>query len=130
MSLNILIVDDSATMRRMVGRTLAMSGLPLGQVHEAGNGAEGLAALERGGIHVVFADLNMPLMGGLEMIDRIRAQPQHARLPIIVISTETNPARIAEIEKKGVHFVHKPFTPEAVRDVVQGLLGGAAHVAF
>ncbi len=129
MSLNILIVDDSATMRHMVHRTLAISGLPLGEVHEAANGAEGLAAVERGGIDVVFADLNMPVLGGLEMIDRIRANPQHLQLPIVVISTETNAARVAEIERRGVRFVHKPFTPEAVRNVVQSLLGGAAHAA-
>lgn len=123
MALNVLVVDDSATMRHMVVRTLQMSGLPIGQLHQAANGREGLEVLEREWVDLVFVDINMPVMNGMEMIDAIRAQPTYAELPIVVISTESSRTRIEEVCRRGVRFIHKPFTPEQVREVVQGLIG-------
>jgi two-component system chemotaxis response regulator CheY len=127
MALNVLIVDDSATMRRMVARTLEMSGLALGNVAEAANGREGLEIVDREWIDVLFVDINMPVMGGIEMIDAIRARPELANLPIVVISTESSQTRIEEVRRKGVRFVHKPFTPECVREVIQDLTGVTQH---
>jgi len=122
-------VDDSATMRRMVARTLEMSGLALGRIAEAANGREGLEVLDREWIDVLFVDINMPVMGGIEMIDAVRARPELASLPIVVISTESSQTRIEEVRRKGVRFVHKPFTPECVREVIQDLTGVTQHAA-
>ncbi|MGB9624838.1 MAG: response regulator [Phycisphaerae bacterium] len=127
MALNVLIVDDSATMRHMVARTLQMSGLALGNVAEATNGREGLDVLEREWIDVLFVDINMPVMGGIEMIDAVRRKPELANLPIVVISTESSQTRIEEVRRRGVRFVHKPFTPECVREVIQDLTGVCHH---
>ncbi|HOW17862.1 MAG TPA: response regulator [Phycisphaerae bacterium] len=127
MALNVLIVDDSATMRHMVARTLQMSGLALGNVAEATNGREGLDVLEREWIDVIFVDINMPVMGGIEMIDAVRRKPELANLPIVVISTESSQTRIEEVRRRGVRFVHKPFTPECVREVIQDLTGVCHH---
>lgn len=124
MSLNVLLVDDSSTMRAMVAKTLQMSGLPIGQVHQAANGREGLDVLDAEWVDLVFVDINMPVMGGLEMIDRLRARPELQALPIVVISTESSQTRISEVTSKGVQFVHKPFTPERVREVVEGIVEG------
>jgi len=123
MSLNVLIVDDSAVMRAMVAKTLRVAGLPIGQVLEAANGQEGLDALGENWVDLVFADINMPVMGGEEMIEKIRANPTWSDLPIVVISTEGSKAHIASLRAKGTEFVHKPFTPEIVRDVVANLTG-------
>jgi two-component system, chemotaxis family, chemotaxis protein CheY len=123
MSLNVLIVDDSAVMRTMVARTLRAAGLPIDQVLEAGNGQEGLDVLEGNWVDVIFADINMPIMNGEEMIDKIRANPTWSKLPIVVISTEGSKARIASLRAKDAEFIHKPFPPEAVRDVVMNLTG-------
>jgi len=60
MALNVLIVDDSVVMRTMVLKVLRMSGVPLGEVHQAANGQEGLAALDGNWIDLVLADINMP----------------------------------------------------------------------
>jgi len=111
----------------MVGRTLEMSGLALGRVAEAANGREGLEVLDREWIDVLFGDINMPVMGGIEMIDAVRARPELANLPIVVISTESSQTRIEEVRRKGVRFVHKPFTPECVREVIQDLTGVTQH---
>jgi len=123
MSLNILIVDDSAVMRAMVAKTLRAAGMPIGQTLEAENGEKGLSVLADNWIDLVFADINMPVMGGEEMIDRIRANPTWTNLPIIIISTEGSKARIESLRAKGTEFVHKPFSPEIVRDIVSSLTG-------
>ena len=123
MGLNVLVTDDSATMRAMIAKTLQMSGLPVTELHEASNGKEGLEVLDKQWIDVVLVDINMPVMDGMEMIDRIRAHPNLSKTPIVVVSTESSETRIREIQEKGVAFIHKPFTPEAVRDVLVKLLG-------
>ena len=129
MGFNILIADDSGTMRSMVAKTLQMSGLPIGRIHEAGNGQEALAIIEREWIDILFVDINMPVMGGIELIDTLRAKRECASLPIVVISTESSQTRIDEVRKKGVQFIHKPFTPERVREVVQNLIGDPQDAA-
>ncbi|MGD9332039.1 MAG: response regulator [Desulfobacterales bacterium] len=128
MSLNILVVDDSSVMRAMIIKTIRMSGLDLGDVFQAGNGQEGLAAARGNWIDLVVADINMPVMNGEEMIDQMKADPELADLPTIVISTEGSATRIQRLESKGVKFVHKPFTPEIIRDSIQALTGiGDSH---
>ncbi len=123
MSLNVLIVDDSAVMRNMVAKTLRAAGLPIGESIEATNGREGLDALADNWVDVVFADINMPVMNGEEMIDNIRANPTWSNLPIVVISTEGSRARIESLRAKGARFIHKPFSPEVIRDVIMELTG-------
>ncbi|MGM0491814.1 MAG: response regulator [Armatimonadota bacterium] len=126
MSLNVLIVDDSAVMRSMVLRTLQMAELELGEVQQAANGQEGLAALQRGNIDLAIVDINMPVMDGEEMIRRARQDAETAGIPIMIISTEGSQTRISRLIQRGVRFVHKPFTPEIVCNVVADLAGEAA----
>ena len=123
MGLNILVADDSATMRAMVAKTVQMCGLPVNRFYYAVNGKEGIDVLEKEWIDVVLVDINMPVMGGIEMIDRMRQRPDLAKLPVVVVSTESSQTRIDEIRAKGAEFIHKPFTPEQVRDVLVKLLG-------
>jgi len=123
MAFNVLVVDDSEVMRAMVVKTLRLSGIPLGEVHHAGNGADGLVVLENHWIDLALVDINMPVMRGEEMIERIRDNPATADLPIVVVSTESSEARIAQLRARGVEFVHKPFTPEALRATVLRITG-------
>lgn len=123
MSLNVLIVDDSAVMRAMIVKALRLAGLAIGEVHEAANGQEGLDALKEHWIDLVLADINMPVMNGEEMIERIRANPIWKDLPIIVVSTEGSQTRIESLRQRGTKFVHKPFTPEVIRDLIKDMTG-------
>ncbi len=123
MGLNVLVVDDSAVMRAMIIKTLRLSGLPLGQVLQAANGVEGLQALERSWVDLALLDINMPVMGGEEMLERVRENPETANLPVIVVSTESSETRVEMLQRKGAEFVHKPFTPEILRDAIVGLTG-------
>ena len=125
MSLNILIVDDSATMRRMIARTLHLSGLPVDEVYEASNGREGLLVLAKNRIDLALVDINMPEMNGEEMIARIRQNPTFKDLAVVVVSTEGSTTRIASLLRNAaVGFVHKPFTPEHLNQVVYEVTGG------
>lgn len=123
MHFNVLVVDDSAVMRAMIVRTLRMSGLPLGEVHEAADGEEALARLRASWVDLMLLDINMPIMNGEEVVDRLRADPETADLRIIVVSTERSDARIERLAAKGAAFVQKPFTPEELRDEILRVTG-------
>jgi two-component system chemotaxis response regulator CheY len=121
MSFSILVVDDSAVMRSIIIRTLRLSGLPLREVYQAANGAEGLEKLSQNWVDLVFIDLNMPIMDGEEMIERIKSNPDTADLEIVVVSTEGSDTRIEQLRQKGIEFIHKPFVPEEFREKVFNL---------
>ena len=123
MSLNILVVDDSQVMRKVIIRSLRLSGLPLGEVHEAANGEEGLRLLDRHWIDLALIDINMPVLDGVAMIDRVRADPTTADLSIIVVTSDNSEARSEQLRPKVAAIVHKPFTPEDLRDTVTRVLG-------
>ena len=123
MPVNILVVDDSAVARAVIIKTLRMTDLALGEVYQAGNGQEGLAVMERQWIDLLFVDINMPVMNGEDMINAVRANAAWANLPIVVISTEGSVTRIGSLMHQGVRFIHKPFTPESIRDTLAELQG-------
>ena len=123
MSLNVLVVDDSSVMRAMIIKTIRMSGLDLGDVYQAANGKEGLDAARENWVDLVIADINMPIMNGEDMIDAMQADPEIDDIPTIVISTEGSETRIERLQAKGVTFIHKPFTPEIIKDSIQSLTG-------
>jgi len=123
MALNILVVDDSAVMRKMIIKTMGMCGLPIGEIKQAKNGMEGLKELEKNWIDIVMLDINMPVMNGEEMIDEMLKDPEIKNIPVIVISTEGSSTRIDRLKKKGARFIKKPFTPEMIRDTIYELTG-------
>lgn len=127
MPANILIVDDSGTMRRMIRRTLAMSGLDTGEIYEAGNGIEALAQMARHPVAVVILDINMPVMNGVKLVHRIRDDERLRHIPVIIASTEGSETRIAQLLEAGARgFVRKPFHPEQLRDVLSPFVPVAA----
>lgn len=122
MGMNILIVDDSSVMRQMIIKALNMSGLPIGELHQAGNGREGLEVLDRNWVDLVILDINMPVMNGEEMMLEMKRHPAYGDIPVVVVSTEGSATRIERMKALGALFVHKPFTPEIIRDTIQSLL--------
>lgn len=123
MSLNVLVVDDSAVMRAIIIKTLRLSGLAVGEVHEAANGLEGLRLLDSNWIDLALVDINMPEMNGEEMLDAVRLNPDTSSLPVVVVSTEGSDTRIEMLRNKGATFVHKPFTPERLRETIAHITG-------
>ena len=127
MSYTVLTVDDSPMTRAMIRKTLQMTGLPVGQVLEACNGSEGLEVATSIRVDLLLADLNMPIMDGVEMIRKLAADPASKSVPIVVISADSDEGRRAELRQLGVRgFVSKPFTPEKLRDLFTTVIGAAA----
>lgn len=123
MSLNILVVDDSDIIRRMIIRTLDLAGVPVATVYEASNGREALGVLDAEWVDLVLADLNMPVMNGIEMLSHMRSDAALRSIPVIVVSTEASTERIASLRGDGVcAVIRKPFTPEQIRAVVADLM--------
>lgn len=121
-ALSILVVDDSAMMRTMIKRAAALSGLPIGEIHEAGDGRQALAILERTHVDALFTDINMPVMSGIELLKSIATDPRWERLVRVIISTDGSEARRAEALDLHVrHYVEKPFRPEVMRNVLAEL---------
>mgnify|MGYP006279560125 FL=1 len=124
MGYSILIVDDSETVRAVVAKTLQLAQVPLRALHHAANGEEALAALDEHAIDLVFTDINMPVMNGVEMVERMQADARLRGVPVVVVSTEGSKTRIEDLKEKGVQaYVRKPFTPEGLKAIVDNLLG-------
>lgn len=123
MGYNVLIVDDSMLIRSMVAKTLRISGLDLNEVHYAANGQEGLDHLQAHAVDIVFADINMPVMDGVQMVKLMAENGLLARIPVIIISTERNRQRIESLKTLGVTaYLKKPFMPEDFKATVEQLL--------
>jgi len=121
---DVLVVDDSPVTRKMVRRAIALIGVEIGEVREAGDGAEALALLRAQPAHLVLADVNMPVMTGIELVERMAADPSLARIPVVVLATPLSEDRRRRLHEAGARaFLAKPFRPEALRDVLAGILG-------
>ena len=124
MSFNILIVDDSRTIRSVIKKTLLIAGIPTSELYEASNGLEGLQIMKDNWVDLCFADINMPVMSGIEMIEKMQEDQELAKLPVVIVSTEGSKTRIEELFRKGVRaYLRKPITPEIIRNVVREVLG-------
>lgn len=124
MSYNVLVVDDSAIIRTMVKRSIAMSGIEVREIHEASNGVEALQVLNSQWIDIVFADLNMPEMTGSELVAKMAEDGMLVSVPVVIVSSEHSQARIDELTERGIRaYIKKPFRPENFREVVTQVLG-------
>ena len=123
MVLDVLVVDDSSVMRAVIIKAMRLSGLPLGEVHEAATGQEGLQVLEEHAVDLAVVDLTMPVMTGEEMIDKIRQNAEIVDFPLIVISSEGSDKRIERLRKKDVRFLQKPISPHAIREIILDVTG-------
>lgn len=122
--MNVLIVDDSKVIRKIISKTLRLTGIEINNIHEADNGQEALAVMNEEWIDIVFTDINMPVMGGMEMVEKMKADGLIQSVPVIVISTEGSKTRIKQLIQKGAKaYLRKPVAPEKLRDVVKDVLG-------
>ncbi|OYP39136.1 response regulator [Rhodopirellula sp. MGV] len=111
-----LVVDDSTSMRQMVSFTLRDSGF---DVIEAGNGEEALKNVAGKDVKVVVTDLNMPVMDGMTLIRRLRADAKYKFTPILMLTTESQDSKKQEGRAAGATgWIVKPFNPEQLMQVI------------
>jgi two-component system chemotaxis response regulator CheY len=111
-----LVIDDSRTMRKMISRMVQAMGA---EVHEAGDGAEGLSVLRAlGEVDVVLTDLHMPVMNGIEFVKAMRSEPVWERTVVCIVSSDTEPSQIARGLMAGAdEYLMKPVTGEAIGEM-------------
>ena len=123
MSYRILVVDDSPISRHIVCRAISMSGVDVGLIMEANNGREALDLLSKTWVDIVLADLNMPVMSGVEMVAEMAKNDFMAQTPVVIISSEKSEKRMEEMLRLGARsYLGKPFRPEQIKQVVGELL--------
>jgi two-component system chemotaxis response regulator CheY len=123
MPVDVLIVNDSAAIRKILQRVLKQAEVPLGQVHEAGDGLEALEKLKAERVSLVLADINMPNMDGLQLLTRIKASSDLKHLPVVMVATEGSQSRVMEAVQLGAAgYVRKPFTADQIQRTLAGLM--------
>ena len=118
MAKNVLIVDDSATMRKIIMRGIRQAGIENADFKEAGDGVEGLRAVEHGRFDLILTDVNMPNMNGLDFVKALKSK-LGVPPPIVMITTEGSDEVIEEAMTRGARgYLKKPFTPENIQKVI------------
>jgi two-component system chemotaxis response regulator CheY len=120
---NILIVDDSSTIRKIIIRCIGHTQIAVGSLFEAGDGEEALGIMRQQQIHLVMTDINMPKMNGLELLERLKAEAQWKDIPVLLITTEGRMDTVLEAANKGAAgYVKKPFTAGDIQAKIEPLL--------
>jgi two-component system, chemotaxis family, chemotaxis protein CheY len=124
MPLDVLIVDDSAAIRKILHRVLVQAQLPLGKVHEANDGREALQKLlSEPSVGLILSDINMPNMDGIELLTALKALDAFKSVPILMITTEGSQEKVMQALQLGASgYVRKPFTPEQIKEKLVGLV--------
>ncbi len=115
----VLLVDDSATMRKIVRRKIKEVGFVVDEFVEAGDGKQALEKVINDSVNLIFLDWNMPIMNGLEFIQTLRSLSLPKRIPVIMVTTEGSHEKVNEALKSGVDdHILKPIDTERLRDVL------------
>jgi len=124
MSFNVLIVDDSKSMRGVIKKIISISGFKADQCFEAGNGNTALEILAENWVDVIMSDINMPEMNGFELLEELKNDDLLRNIPVVVITTESSEDRMKYAFSLGAKgFIKKPFLPEEVKTILYEVIG-------
>src|SRR5579862_3904415 len=119
MALNILIVDDSTAIRKILIRVLRQTKLPIGETFEARDGLEALAIVKEHPLNLVLSDINMPNMDGLTLLAELKSSDLWRRLPVVMITTEGSEEKVGQAIRLGsAAYIRKPFTAEQIQEKI------------
>ena len=123
MESDVLVVDDSAAIRKILQRVLRQTGMAIRSIHEAGDGEEAMAVMGQHSVNLVLSDINMPKMDGLQLLASLKASPHWRHIPVVMITTEGGETKVAEAVKLGAAgYVRKPFTADQIKEKLAGIL--------
>lgn len=123
MASNVLIVDDSAAIRKILARVLQQTEVVSGSIFEAGDGLQALEVLRQNAIALVLSDINMPNMDGIEFLKEMRSNTSWKSVPVVMITTEGSHAKVLEAVQAGASgYVRKPFTADQIKEKLASLL--------
>ena len=120
---DILVVDDSAAIRKILQRVLRQTGVAIRTIYEAGDGKEALELLKIQPVHLILTDINMPVMDGLQLLASLKATAEWRHIPVVMITTEGGETKVGEAVKLGAAgYVRKPFTADQIKEKLAGIL--------
>ncbi|HEY3841260.1 MAG TPA: response regulator [Bryobacteraceae bacterium] len=123
MPVDVLIVDDSAAIRKILQRVLRQTDIPIGDVLEAGDGVEALKLLNDRHVSLILSDINMPNMDGLQLLAQLKQSEKWKSVPIVMVTTEGGQGKVIEAVQLGAAgYVRKPFTAEQIKEKLSGLV--------
>jgi two-component system chemotaxis response regulator CheY len=123
---DVLVVDDSAAIRKILQRVLRQTGMAIGAIHEAGDGQEALGLLQQVKPGLILTDINMPKMDGLQFLAAMKETESLRDIPVVMITTEGGEAKVGEAVRLGAAgYVRKPFTADQIKEKLSGLLDPA-----
>jgi two-component system chemotaxis response regulator CheY len=121
--LDVLIVDDSAAIRKILQRVLRQTDLNLGEIREAGDGSEAVELLKDRTFGLILSDINMPHMDGLQLLARIKEMSHLKNVPVIMITTAGGQGKVMEAVQLGATgYVRKPFTADQIKEKLAGVI--------
>jgi two-component system chemotaxis response regulator CheY len=124
MAFNVLIVDDSSSMRAIVRKIIKVSGFNIGEVREAADGKEAIQVLTEEWVDLVLTDINMPNMNGLELISAMKKDEMLKSIPVVMVTTEGSEKRVQESMELGASgYIKKPFLPEDIKRTLSSIMG-------
>src|SRR5271156_6541551 len=123
MALDVLIVDDSAAIRKILHRVLVQAEVPLGKVHEASDGNEALEKLKTDKVGLILSDINMPNMDGIEFLSKLKADDAFKSVPVLMVTAEGSQAKVMQaLELGAAGYVKKPFTADQIKEKLTKIL--------
>ncbi len=126
---DVLVVDDSAAIRKILQRMLRQTGMGIHKILEAGNGREALKVLKTQKVGLILTDINMPEMDGIQLLAVIKATPAWRDIPVLLIASEGGETRVGEAARLGsAGFVRKPFNADQIKETLLGILQPAVTV--
>jgi two-component system chemotaxis response regulator CheY len=123
---DVLVVDDSAAIRKILQRVLRQTGMAIGAIHEAGDGQEALEVLKKVKPGLILTDINMPKMDGLQFLAAMKEVADWRDIPVVMITTEGGEMKVGEAVRLGAAgYVRKPFTADQIKEKLTGILDPA-----
>lgn len=123
MSYQILVIDDSVAMRKILKKLLQLCPFPLGDILEAGDGSEGLDKMRSQSVDLVLADMEMPGMDGWGLVDEMSRDPRLKGVPVVAVSGSADKRISKAIAEKSIRdFLIKPFDIDELKEILQGIL--------
>jgi two-component system, chemotaxis family, chemotaxis protein CheY len=128
MESDVLVVDDSAAIRKILQRVLRQTGMAIRTIFEAGDGQEALDLLGKQRVALVLTDINMPKMDGLQLLAALKASDAWRDIAVVMITTEGGEAKVGEAVRLGAAgYVRKPFTADQIKEKLAGILDQAVR---
>ncbi len=125
MAYTLMIVDDSSVVRAMIKKVLGLTNLELNPLIQAENGQEALNQLQDNWVDLIFLDINMPIMNGIDFMEKLRQDDTYKTTPVIIVSTEGSQERLKKLEDLKIEsYLRKPVTPEGITEAVTKALQG------